>query len=168
MKKLYLTKVNPFAQAKWQNKKKKKTNASPISGRCAQYTDETLGWRAETEISVRLAHGDTRSATFIQDATGGKNTWISHTRTIWRGVWHTETRVFAPIGTYPKFGDIFQRRKERRSKNGRKRPKIAIGATARPNQSHSVATIFPEGRLNNYQRVVKIWDRNLMDFFSIV
>jgi hypothetical protein len=33
MKKLYLTKVNPFAQAKWQNKKKKKTNASPISGR---------------------------------------------------------------------------------------------------------------------------------------
>jgi hypothetical protein len=32
MKKLYLTKVNPFAQAKWQNKKKKKTNASPISG----------------------------------------------------------------------------------------------------------------------------------------
>jgi hypothetical protein len=36
MKKLYLTKVNPFAQAKWQNKKKKKTNASPISGRVAR------------------------------------------------------------------------------------------------------------------------------------
>jgi hypothetical protein len=54
-----------------KKKKKTKTNASPTSGRGAQHTDETLGWRAETGISVRLAHGDTRSATFIQDASGG-------------------------------------------------------------------------------------------------
>jgi hypothetical protein len=29
--------------------------------RDAQNTHEILGWRAETGISVRLAHGDTRS-----------------------------------------------------------------------------------------------------------
>jgi hypothetical protein len=30
--------------------------------RGGQNTDEILGWRAETEISVRMAHGDTISA----------------------------------------------------------------------------------------------------------
>jgi hypothetical protein len=38
----------------------------------AQSTDEILGWRAETEISVRLAHGDTTSALSYNPRTGVK------------------------------------------------------------------------------------------------
>jgi hypothetical protein len=106
--------------------------------------------------------------TFLCPANRGKTRSISHTPTEWRGVGRAETRIFVPIGTYPKFGDIFRPIKAWRSKNVRKRPKIEIAATVRPNQSHSLGTNFGDCRLNNYQRVFRIWYRNLMDFLSIV
>jgi hypothetical protein len=68
MKKLYLTIVNSFAQAKWQNEKKKKTNESPKSGRVAQNRRVTRlagrnrnqrahgARRREIRISVRVAN----------------------------------------------------------------------------------------------------------------
>jgi hypothetical protein len=74
MKKLYLTKVNPFAQAKWQNKynKKKKTNASAISGRFARNRrvprDSAAG--AEIKISVRVADENTRYVIYTSPAPG--------------------------------------------------------------------------------------------------
>jgi hypothetical protein len=51
--------------------KKKKTSQLRLRlpRRDAQDTDETLGWRAETEISVRPAHGDTTSALFYNPRT---------------------------------------------------------------------------------------------------
>jgi hypothetical protein len=72
--KLYGTKVSPLAEAKYQNKykKRKKTNRLQLTRRGAQYTDEMLGWRAETEISVRTAHGDTISALLYKSLTGVK------------------------------------------------------------------------------------------------
>jgi hypothetical protein len=122
--KLYGTKVNPLAAAKWENKyekkrtrhnrlrlprqksillpkqngkikKEKKTNASPISGRVAlNRRDTRLAGRSRNQRAHGARRHDIRTSVCI--ANRGKNRWISYTPIVWRAVLYTETRIFAP------------------------------------------------------------------------
>jgi hypothetical protein len=76
MKKLYLTKVNRFAQAKWQNKKKEDKCVSNIWTRCAVHRRDT---RLAGRNRNQRAHGARRHEirNFLHVANRGKNRWIS-------------------------------------------------------------------------------------------